>query len=100
MEAVRPIGAATAQIARGDRMSQINVNPAGSGGDRSGAAAINMVTVIVVLAVLVVVGWWLFTAGPFGAGGSAGTKDVNVNVNVPKVEQPTNQQPAPPPSKP
>jgi hypothetical protein len=81
-------------------MSQINVNPAGSGGDRSGAAAINMVTVIVVLAVLVVVGWWLFTAGPFAGGGSAGTKDVNVNVNVPKVEQPANQQPAPPASKP
>ena len=80
-------------------MSQINVNPAGSGGDRSGAAAINMVTVIVVLAVLVIVGWWLFTAGPF-AGGSAGTKDVNVNVNVPKVEQPANPQPAPPAAKP
>jgi hypothetical protein len=65
-------------------MSQINVNPSGSG-DRSGAAAINMITVIIVLAVLLVVGWWLFTAGPLAGGGA---RDVNVNVNVPKVEQP------------
>jgi hypothetical protein len=66
-------------------MSQVNVNPSGGGSDRSGAAMINMVTVIIVLAVLLFVGWWLFTAGPLGTGG---TRDVNVNVNPPKVEQP------------
>ena len=65
-------------------MSQINVNPS-SDSDRSGSALINMVTVIIVLAVVVVVGWWLFTAGPLAMGGN---RDVNVNVNVPKVEQP------------
>jgi multidrug resistance efflux pump len=72
-------------------MSQVNVNPSDRG-DRSGAAVINLVTVLIVVAVLLVVGWWLFTAGPFGAG----TRDVNVNVNVPKVEQPAQ----PPASKP
>lgn len=77
-------------------MSQINVNPSGGGSDRSNAAVINMVTVIVVLAVLAVVGWYLFT-GPLAA--LSGQRDVNVNVNVPAKEQPA-QPPAQPPAKP
>jgi hypothetical protein len=73
-------------------MSQINVNPSGSESDRSGAATINMVTVIIVLAVLIVDGWFLFT-GPLASLG-AGGRDTNINVNVPKVEQPAQQPPA------
>lgn len=80
-------------------MGQVNVNPGGDGGDRSGAATINMVTVIIVVAVVLVVGWWLFTAGPLST--PAGPRDVNVNVNPPKVEQPAKPaQPAPPAAKP
>jgi hypothetical protein len=74
-------------------MSQINVNPSGDSGDRSAAAGINMVTVIIVLAVLLVVGWFLFT-GPLANWG--GARDVNVNVNPPKVEQPAQPNPAKP----
>ena len=78
-------------------MSQINVNPSSSG-DSSGSALINMVTVVIVLIVLAVIAWWLFTAGPFGAG----TRNVDVNVNVPKTEQPAPpaQQPPAQPAKP
>ena len=45
-----------------------------------------------VLAILIVVGWFLFT-GPLA--GLGGARDVNVNVNPPKVEQPA-QPPAQP----
>ena len=73
-------------------MGQINVNPSSDSGDRSGAATINMVTVVIVLAVLLVVGWWLFTAGPF----TMAPRDTNININPPKVEQPA--PPAAPPA--
>jgi len=60
-------------------MSQINVNapePAAPSGDRSAAAGINLVTVLIVLAVLAVIAWFLFT-GPLRSLGGP----VNVNVN-------------------
>ena len=81
-------------------MSQINVNPSSAeGSDRTNSSLVTMVTVIIVLAVLVLVGWWLVTAGPFSA--STGGRDVNVNINPPKVEQPKVEQPSQPvPAKP
>ena len=59
-------------------MSQINVNPpAGDGGDRTGAAGINLITVVIVLLVLLAVAYFLFTSGIFGG------RTTNVNVNPP-----------------
>jgi hypothetical protein len=85
-------------------MSQINVNApepiADTGGDRSAAAGINLVTVLIVLAVLAVIAWYLFT-GPLRSFGAGGTTNVNVNpapttttsINVNPPSQP--QAPAP-----
>jgi hypothetical protein len=72
-------------------MSQVNINPSGppvrdDGGDRTAAAGINFLTVIVVLAVVVALLWFLFS-GPVG-GLFRGTSDVNVNVNTPALTQP------------
>ena len=52
-------------------MSQVNVNPGGAPvredtGDRTAAAGINFATVIIVLAVVVAVLWFLFS-GPVGS---------------------------------
>jgi len=65
-------------------VSQINVNapppsiePVDTGGDRSAAAGINLITVLIVLGVLAVIAWYLFT-GPLRSIGS-GTTNVNVN---------------------
>jgi hypothetical protein len=70
-------------------VSQINVNapppsvePVDSG-DRSAAAGINMITVLIVLGVLAVIAWYLFT-GPLRSIGSGTT-----NVNVSPAGQPT-----------
>jgi hypothetical protein len=96
-------------------VSQINVNapppsvePVDSG-DRSAAAGINMITVLIVLGVLAVIAWYLFT-GPLRSIGSGTT---NVNVNPPgqptttttiNVNPPAQNAPAPannnPPAKP
>ena len=96
-------------------MSQINVNapppslePADSG-DRSAAAGINMITVLIVLGVLAVIAWYLFT-GPLRSIGS-GTTNVNVSpagqptttttINVNPPAAPANPAPAnPAPAKP
>ena len=72
-------------------MSQVNVNPSGppvreDSGDRAAAAGINFLTVVVVLAVVVALLWFLFS-GPVG-GLFRGTSDVNVNVNTPAQTQP------------
>ena len=72
-------------------MSQVNINPSGppvrdDGGDRAAAAGINFLTVIVVLAVVVALLWFLFS-GPVG-GLFRGTSDVNINVNTPAQTQP------------
>jgi uncharacterized membrane protein YgcG len=68
-------------------MNQINVNPGreptevvDTSGDRSTAAGINLVTVLIVQAVLAVIAWYLFT-GPLRMGGSSGTTTTNINVN-------------------
>ena len=73
-------------------MSQVNINPSGpsvrdDGGDRAAAAGINFLTVIVVLAVVVALLWFLFS-GPVG-GLFRGTSDVNINVNTPAQTQPS-----------
>jgi hypothetical protein len=89
-------------------MSQINVNapePAevvDSGGDRTAAAGINMVTVLIVLAVLAVIAWYLFTGPLRAVGSSNGQTNINVNpvptsINV-NVNQPPAQQQAPAPA--
>jgi hypothetical protein len=71
-------------------VSQINVNPGTerSSGDRTAAAGINFLTVLVVLAVVVAILWFLFT-GPFRSG--FGGSNTNIQVNPPA-------QQAPPPS--
>jgi hypothetical protein len=73
-------------------MSQVNVNPSGppvreDSGDRAAAAGINFLTIVVVLAVVVALLWFLFS-GPVG-GLFRGTSDVNVNVNTPAQTQPS-----------
>jgi hypothetical protein len=87
-------------------MSQINVNAPepmdvhDTSGDRTAAAGINMITVLIVLAVLAVIAWYLFT-GPLRAMTGGGTTNVNVNpapttttsINVNPPAQP--QAPAP-----
>src|SRR6266498_2206346 len=68
-----------------DPMSQINVNPGhepvemyDASGDRTAAAGINLITVLIVLAVLAVIAWYLFT-GPLRGLGAASSTNVNVN---------------------
>jgi hypothetical protein len=64
-------------------MSQIHVDVpepvevVHSSGDRSAAAGINLMTVLIVLAVLAVIAWFLFT-GPL-RGLAGGTTNVNIN---------------------
>jgi hypothetical protein len=83
-------------------MSQINVNGPDHGhtttdsGDRTAAAGINFLTVLVVLAVVVAILWFLFT-GPFRGGfGWGGDRDTNINVNPPAQQQPPNINVNPP----
>ena len=85
-------------------MSQINVNPppsvepVDSSGDRSAAAGINLITVVIVLGVLAIIAWYLFT-GPLRGIGSASSGQTNVNVQSPQTTvnvQPTSgSNPAP-----
>lgn len=76
-------------------MSQVNVNPGGAPvredtGDRTAAAGINFATMIIVLAVVVAVLWFLFS-GPIGTFFRGGNVDVNVNTpsNPPAQTQPS-----------
>ena len=75
-------------------MSQVNItrDPAvvDDRGDRSAAAGINMITVLIVLAVLVVLGWFLFT-GPLQSVVQPG--NTNINVNPPAQQAPAQQAP-------
>src|ERR1700716_1601754 len=71
-------------------MSQINVNPGhdhvdvvDSSGDRSAAAGINLITVLIVLGVLAVIAWYLFT-GPLRSMGAGGTTKINVTPAPPR----------------
>ncbi|MCC7367374.1 MAG: hypothetical protein IT306_03065 [Chloroflexi bacterium] len=71
-------------------MSQVNVNPGSAPvredtGDRTAAAGINFATVLIVLAVVVAVLWFLFS-GPVGTLFRGG--NVDVNINTPAQTQP------------
>jgi hypothetical protein len=74
-------------------VSQINVDPAPApvredSGDRTAAAGINFATVLIVLAVVVAVLWFLIS-GPVGTFFRGGTVDVNVNTpSAPAQSQP------------
>jgi hypothetical protein len=84
-------------------VSQINIHePAetvDTSGDRTAAAGINMITVLIVLAVLLVIAWYLFT-GPLRIGAAGGQTNINVNpaptVNVNPPSQPNAPAPNPP----
>jgi hypothetical protein len=65
-------------------VNQINVNPPGvepvdTSGDRTAAAGINLITVLIVLGVLAIIAWYLFTGPLRSIGSSSGTTNVNVN---------------------
>ena len=82
-------------------MSQVNVNSGGppvpeDTGDRTGAAGINFATMLIVLAIVVAVLWFLFS-GPIGTFFRGG--DANINVNTPN-NPPAQTQPAQPSSAP
>lgn len=80
-------------------MNQINVNPTrepvetvDTSGDRTAAAGINLITVLIVLAVVAVIVWYLFT-GPLRIGAGSSTTNINVNpapttVNINPPSQP------------
>lgn len=74
-------------------MSQVNVSPGGAPyreetGDRTAAAGINFATVLIVLAIVVAVLWFLFS-GPVGSFFRGGTTNVNINTpNTPAQTQP------------
>ena len=77
-------------------MSQVNVTPGGAPvredtGDRTAAAGINFATMLIVLAIVVGVLWFLFS-GPIGTFFRGG--DVDINVNNPN--PPAQTQPAQP----
>jgi len=91
-------------------MSQIHVDVpepvevVHSSGDRSAAAGINLITVLIVLAVLAVVAWFLITGPLRGLAGGATTINVNpaptsgttININPPSAPAPAgNANPAP-----
>ena len=88
-------------------MSQVNVNApppavdehAHSHGDRTAAAGVNFLTVLLVLGALAVLAWFLFT-GPLASmtGGGTGTGNTNINVNPPAQQAPNIQ--VNPPSQP
>jgi len=80
-------------------MSQVNVNPGGppvseDTGDRTAAAGINFATMLIVLAIVVGVLWFLFS-GPIGTFFRGGNVDVNVNTpsNPPAQTQPAPSNP-------
>jgi hypothetical protein len=75
-------------------MSQINVNPGGppvreDAGDRTAAAGINFMAMLLVLLVVVAVLWFVFS-GSLGSLFRSGNVDVNINTpsNPPAQTQP------------
>jgi hypothetical protein len=84
-------------------VNQINVNPPGAepvdtSGDRTAAAGLNLITVLIVLGVLAIIAWYLFTGPLRSIGSSSGTTNINVNpapttVNVNPPSAPNNPAP-------
>lgn len=70
-------------------MTDVNINNPQPSDDRSTAAGINMVTVLIVLLIVLVVGWYLM-AGP--GRGALGRPGVDVNINPPAQQQPAAPQ--------
>ncbi len=67
-------------------MSQININGPDDNGDRTAAAGINLISVIIILLVLAALVWFLFaSSGPVHLFGGGTT---NVNVNPPAQQAP------------
>jgi hypothetical protein len=70
-------------------MSQINVNSPdpieahATSGDRTAAAGINLITVLIVLGVLAIIAWYLFTGPLRSMSASGGTTTINVNQPAP-----------------
>lgn len=72
-------------------MSQVNINPPServveARGDRTASAGINLITVLVILAVLAALAWFLFTGPLRNIGGSAATPNsgnTSITVNNP-----------------
>jgi hypothetical protein len=85
------------RVSEANPMSQVNVTPGGGPvredtGDRTAAAGINFATVLIVLAIVVAVLWFLFS-GPIGTLFRGGNVDVNIN---PPNNPPAQTQPAQP----
>jgi hypothetical protein len=81
-------------------MSQVNVNPGGppvqeDTGDRTAAAGINFATMLIVLAIVVAVLWFLFS-GPIGSLFRGGSSNIDVNVNTPSNAPGQTTQPSAP----
>lgn len=72
-------------------MSQININGPDDSGDRTAAAGINLISVIIILLVLIALVWFLF-AGPVHLFGGT----TNINVNPPAQQAPANPAPGNP----
>jgi hypothetical protein len=71
-------------------VNQINVNPPSAEpvdttGDRSAAAGINLITVLIVLGVLAIIAWYLFTGPLRSMGSGSSTTNVNVNPTAPTI---------------
>jgi hypothetical protein len=82
-------------------MSQININGPDDSGDRTAAAGINLISVIIIVLVLAALAWFLFaSSGPVHLFGGP----TNINVNPPAQQapdinvNPPPQQPAPQPT--
>ncbi len=85
-------------------MSQININGPDDPGDRTAAAGINLISVIIILLVVLALAWFLF-AGPLHIFGTTTTTNgggTNINVNPPaqtgpniNVNPPAQNPPAP-----
>ncbi len=73
-------------------MTDVNINNPQPSNDRSTAAGINMVTVLIVLLIVLVVGWYLM-AGP--GRGALGRPGIDVNINPPAQQAPSSNQNAP-----
>jgi len=85
-------------------MHQFNVNPGrepvdvDSSGDRTAAAGINLITVLIVFVVLAIIAWYLFTGPLRSTGASSSTTNINVKpapttVNVSPTSAPSTPAP-------